>query len=222
MKFTKEQAVQEMTARVPQKDKDIDLTRTIAEIVENGLKAVGENEELELSAFCDLFEPMMTTAVGLALHEAKKAAQPLQAKIAEFEKKKTPAPAKKGDDSDDDDDPVAKLTATVNALQAELAEQKRTKSVSEKKSALAAKIAEKVKDKEWAEAILSKANITEETDVDAEVADYVELYNKTHATHTTSFTPKTPDGSGDGKPDLSALDNQLRQMRGDFGNDSSK
>ena len=86
MKFTAKQAVEALTAMIDAKDKDLDLSRTITENVENGFKMVGDNETMELADFTKLVYPFVATAAGLAHKNASTATKTLQERIAELEK----------------------------------------------------------------------------------------------------------------------------------------
>jgi hypothetical protein len=63
--------------------------------------------------------------------------------------------------------------------------------------------------------MLKEVSITEETDVEQKSKDYLALYNASHP--TSSITPRVPGAPNPDKIDLSGLDEQLKQMRGDFG-----
>lgn len=217
MKFTKEQAIQDLIAKFKVKDKDLNLDRTITQNVENVLRIVGETYEGELNDFTALVEPNVDVALGLLRHEVSSTAKSLQDKIKELEaqlNKKDPEPKQpKNEDEKTYNDLLEKLTA----LEAKIQTAETEKTLTDKKNALVAKIGESVKDKEWIDTILAKTSITAELDVEKEAKDYVEMYNKTHARRGGGFTPKSPDGNGDDKPDLSGLDDALRNFRGEFG-----
>ena len=83
MKFTKDEAVQSMTAKFADKAKGIDLARTIEEAVSNGMEMVGENSEMELDAFVAIVEKNVSSALGLARHLKTSTTSELQAKITE-------------------------------------------------------------------------------------------------------------------------------------------
>jgi hypothetical protein len=215
MKFTKEKAVEEITAKITDKDKDLDLARTVNECVENALKMVGDNEEMELNDFVSFVQPFVATAAGLAHKNAATATKTLQEKIAELEKKD---PAKT--DPKQEPEPNSEMKALLDRIEAlekdKAANEKATK-IADKRKAIASKLKELgVTDEKWVSSMLNEVSITEETDVEQKSKDYLAIYNSSH--DSTSITPKTPGAPANDKIDLSGLDTQLKQMRGDFGN----
>lgn len=177
MKFTKQQAIEALKAKVPAKDKELDLERTISEAVDNYLEFVGEESEMELNDFVEKAWKSVKSSIGLAHNENSKVAQKLKDQIAELQRKLDGKEPPKTDD-----DPALK------AMQDEIAEMKKKlaakdaeEAVTEKRKQLVAKMGESIKDKDWIEAYLSEISITAETDVEAKAKDYVAFYNKTHA-----------------------------------------
>ena len=218
MKFTKEQVVQEMNKRFA-KDKDIDLGRTISECVDNALKMVGENDSLELDSFCDMVQPLISTAVGLSRFHAKKETEPLQHTIEELKKggkdgsQQVEEPTNNA--NSDDNNALKEVLERLKKLEEENASMKRVKAIGDKRKEIASKVAELgVKDEKWINAILSEVNITEDMDVEQKSKDYVELYNKFHASIGEDVTPKSSGGKPSEKIDLSGLDEALKQLRG--------
>lgn len=216
MKFTKEQAVEELTAKITAKDKDLDLSRTINECVENALKMVGENEELELSQFVAFVQPFVSTAAGLGRKNAAVATKTLQDKIAELENQ-VKAKQETVLDKNEPNDEIKDLLSRLEKLEKDKAENEKAQRIAEKRKNLSSSIKKLgVEDSNWVDAFLSEVSITEDTDVEQKAKDYVALYNKTHLIDG-SPTPKLAGGGGTEKIDLSGLDNALKQIRGNFG-----
>lgn len=185
MKFTKQQAIEALKAKVPAKDKELDLERTISEAVENYLDFVGEESEMELNDFVEKVWKSVKSSIGLAHNENSKVAQKLKDQIAELQRK---LDGKEPPKTDGDDKPIKTDDPALKAMQAEIAEMKKKlaakdaeEAVTEKRKQLVAKMSESIKDKDWIEAYLSEISITAETDVEAKAKDYVAFYNKTHA-----------------------------------------
>lgn len=223
MKFTKEKAVEEITAKITDKDKDLDLARTVNECVENALRMVGDNEEMELKDFVAFVQPFVATAAGLAHKNAATATKTLQEKIAELEKK-DPAKTDPKQEPKKEPEPNSEMKALLDRIEAlekdKAANEKATK-IANKRKAIASKLKELgVADEKWVNSMLNEVSITEETDVEQKSKDYLAIYNSSH--DSTSITPKTPGAPANDKIDLSELDNQLRQMRGDFGTHENK
>ena len=217
MKFTKQQAVEEITAKITDKDKDLDLARTIDECVENGLKIVGENEEMELKDFVAFVQPFVATAAGLAHKNAVTATKTLQEKIAELEKNPPkPDPKPNPKPAPEPNSEMKALLDRIEALEKDKAENAKATKIADKRKEISSKLKELgVTDEKWVESMLKEVSITEETDVEQKSKDYLALYNASHP--TSSITPRVPGAPNPDKIDLSGLDEQLKQMRGDFG-----
>lgn len=217
MKFTKEQAVESITAKFTDKAKGIDLARTIDEAVSNGIEMVGENSEMELNAFVGIVEKNVSSALGLARHLKNTETQSLQEKIAELEKKVPKTEPKQ--DPKTEPEPSSEIKALldrIEALEKDKADNAKATKIAEKRNAIAAKIKELgVSDEKWVNKMLDEVSITEDTDVEKKSKDYVALYNSSHS--STSITPKVPGAPSADKIDLSGLDDALKQIRGDFG-----
>lgn len=198
MKFTKEQAIEALKAKVPAKDKELDLERTITEAVDNCLAFVGEESEMELNDFVEKAWKSVKSSIGLAHNENSKVAQKLKDQIAELQRK---IDGKEPPKTDDDkpiktDDPTLKaMLDKMSALEQKLAAKDAEATIAEKRQQLIAKMGESIKDKDWIEAYLSEISITADTDVEAKAKDYVAFYNKTH-TKGGKITPK-PAGDDD-------------------------
>jgi gas vesicle protein len=199
MKFTKEQAIEALKAKVPAKDKELDLERTITEAVDNCLAFVGEESEMELNDFVEKAWKSVKSSIGLAHNENSKVAQKLKDQIAELQRK---IDGKEPPKTGDDDKPIKTDDPALKAMQDEIAEMKKKlaakdaeEAVTKKRKQLVAKMGESIKDKDWIEAYLSEISITADTDVEAKAKDYVAFYNKTH-TKGGKITPK-PAGDDD-------------------------
>ena len=185
MKFTKQQAIEALKAKVPAKDKELDLERTITEAVDNCLAFVGEESEMELNDFVEKAWKSVKSSIGLAHNENSKVAQKLKDQIAELQRKIDGKEPPKTDDDDKSiktDDPTLKaMLDKMSALEQKLAAKDAEATIAEKRQQLIAKMGESIKDKDWIEDYLSEISITAETDVEAKAKDYVAFYNKTHA-----------------------------------------
>ena len=184
MKFTKQQAIEALKAKVPAKDKELDLERTISEAVEYYLDFVGEESEMELNDFVEKVWKSVKSSIGLTHNENSKVAQKLKDQIAELQRKldgKEPLKPDDDDDSSSSDPNIKKMQERMAEMEKKLAARETEEAVAEKRKQLVAKMGESIKDKDWIEAYLSEISITAETDVEAKAKDYVAFYNKTHA-----------------------------------------
>ena len=197
MKFTKEQAVESITAKFTDKAKGIDLKRTIDEAVSNGISMIGENSEMELDAFVGFIEKNVSSALGLARHERSTFSTDLQEQLAELKKKLEGGIPPKPDETKppikSDDPAIQKMLEDMAEMKKKIEAREAEESISEKRKQLVAKMGESIKDSDWIEAYLSEISITSETDVEAKAKDYVEFYNKTH----TKGGKSTPKSTGD-------------------------
>lgn len=199
MKFTKEQAIEALKAKVPAKDKELDLERTITEAVDNCLAFVGEESEMELNDFVEKAWKSVKSSIGLAHNENSKVAQKLKDQIAELQRKldgKEPPKPDDDDDSSSSDPNIKKMQERMAEMEKKLAARETEEAVAEKRKQLIAKMSESIKDKDWIENYLKEISITSETDVAAKAQDYVEFYNKTH-TKGGKVTPKSTDSDDD-------------------------
>lgn len=200
-KFTREQAIEALKAKVPAKDKELDLERTISEVVDNYMEMVGEDSEMELNDFVEKAFKSVKTSIGLAHNENSKVAQKLKDQIAELQAKidgKGKKTETEPDEIKSEDPAVQALLDKLNKMEAKLNEREKAQSIEEKRAQLAAKMGESIKDKDWIDAYLAEINVTEETDVEAKAQDYINFYNKTQADRgRRTSTPRAAGGSDD-------------------------
>ena len=204
MKFTKEQAIKALEAKVPAKDKELDLGRTISEAVDNSLELIGEDSEMELEDFVAKVFKQVKTSIGLTHSENSKVAQKMQSQLDELQKKIDGKSGQKKDDDDGDDGDgngnenkeIKAMMEKIAKMEEKLAAKETADTVAEKRKQLIAKMSEDIKDNEWIEGYLAEINVTADTDVEAKAKDYVAFYNKTH-TKGGKVTPKSTDGGED-------------------------
>lgn len=201
MKFTKEQAIKELEAKVPAKDKELDLGRTISEAVDNSLELIGEDSEMELEDFVAKVFKQVKTSIGLTHSENSKVAQKMQSQLDELQKKVDGKSGKKKEGDDDDDSgnenkEIKAMMEKIAKMEEKLAAKETADTVAEKRKQLIAKMSEDIKDNEWIEGFLAEINVTADTDVEAKAKDYVAFFNKTH-TKGGKVTPKSTDGGED-------------------------
>ena len=201
MKFTKEQAIKALEAKVPAKDKELDLGRTISEAVDNSLELIGEDSEMELEDFVAKVFKQVKTSIGLTHSENSKVAQKMQSQLDELQKKIDGKSGKKKEGDDDDDSgnenkEIKAMMEKIAKMEEKLAAKETADTVAEKRKQLVAKMSEDIKDNEWIEGYLAEINVTADTDVEAKAKDYVAFYNKTH-TKGGKVTPKSTDGGED-------------------------
>jgi hypothetical protein len=200
-RFTKEQAIKALEAKVPTKDKELDLGRTISEAVDNSLELIGEDSEMELEDFVAKVFKQVKTSIGLTHSENSKVAQKMQSQLDELQKKVDGKSGQKkdddnGGDSGNENKEIKAMMEKIAKMEEKLAAKETADTVAEKRKQLIAKMSEDIKDNEWIDGYLAEINVTADTDVEAKAKDYVAFYNKTH-TKGGKVTPKSTDGGED-------------------------
>lgn len=193
MKFTKEEAVKELTAKYakPRYGEPEKWSRTIDECVEHAMKLMGEESNIELSQFVESVVPFLETTAGFVLKETSGVATDFKKQIDELKKQIEEAGKKNTDENGDND----ALLKRIEALEKEKEAADNAAKISAKKSEIASKLKEKgVKDSDWVSLMLNKASLNAETDTEKEVSDYLEIYNKTHASGDDDDQPANPKG----------------------------
>lgn len=206
--FTREEAIKELEAKIPTKDKELDLGRTISEAVDNSIELIGEDSEMELNDFVEKVFKQVKTSIGLTHSENSKVATKMQSQIDELQKKVNGKNQQTDDGKGDDDNPKVKaLQEELDGIKKRFADEDRQKSIAEKRAAIIAKMAESIKDKDWINDYMSQITVTEDTDVDAKAKDYVAFYNKTQANVVKRST--TPKQTGGGDDDSASVKNTV-------------
>ena len=194
MKFTKEEARQKLTEEFAKKTENIgSWERTINENVETLFSLLGENDSLTLEDFVSKALPLLETSSGHIRKETSDLAKKYESKIKDLEKQK-PEPKK-----NENEDPVIKeLLEKVSALENKRKMEETERAVAQKRKEISDKIREGgVKNDSWIDAILKKAAITEDTDVESEAKSYVEMFNQMSAVTPPAVTPRQARGKAD-------------------------
>lgn len=218
MKFTKQDAIKELEAKIPAKDKDLDLGRTISEAVDNSIELIGEESEMELSDFVEKVLKQVKTSIGLTHSENSKVAKKMQDQLDELknkiEGKQTP-PKPKPDEIKTEDPAMQAILEKLNEMESKLKERDKEHAIADKRSQLVSKMKESIKDEDWINSYLAEISITEDMDVEAKAKDYVAFFNKTAASGVRrSTTPrKTGDGDNEDADVKSALDKAKAIMK---------
>lgn len=188
MKFTKEDAVKELTAKYASKVEKIDKwKRTIEESVDHAIKMIGESSEIELPQFVDFVIPFLDTTAGFLRKENSDLAKDFNTQIDSLknevaELKKGKGGKKETDDKGGNDDNTAELLRRIEELENENKQSKSAKTISEKKAEIKSKLKEKgVKRSDWIDLMLSESTISEDTDTEAKATSLLTMYNKMYA-----------------------------------------
>ena len=191
MKFTKEDACKDLMSKIPSAGETLQLSeRSISEQVETLLPLLA-NEETELADFVASVLPVFKTA------DANVRAS-VSAQVREYKEKHPTQEPQKPNKKQDGDDEVAKLIARITELEKKNAENEKTKTLAQRRSAIAAIMKEKgVKNGEWINDFLDAVSLEgDEFDANAKAESYVKIYNKQQSTVRPDVTPDDPTGGG--------------------------
>ena len=193
MKFTKEDAVKGLTAKLSQNVENISKwERTIRENVETLCSILGENSEIELDDFIEKAVPIFNTTAGFIRKENSDLAKTFKSEIDDL---KAQLAKPNNQNQVKPTDPNEELLKRLEALENENKRNRDELAQRETKTKLAAKMKELgIKSNKWIEGMLSKAAITADMDVEATAKDYLEIYNDFVANVTPSVTPNNPSG----------------------------
>ena len=185
MKFTKEEAGKELAAKLSKSVENIDAwDRTIRENVETLWGILGEENEIELADFVAKSLPLFNTTAGFMRKTNADLAKSYEEKI-EVLKKNQPQPSPTPN-------PNKELIERLAALEKANEEQKTKLAIDAKRQELTDKLKEKgVKDAKWINDLFGLVSVQADTDVDAEVDKYVNLYNSSRSRYNSNVTPSS-------------------------------
>lgn len=191
MKFTKEEAGKELAAKLSKSVENIDAwDRTIRENVETLWGILGEENEIELGDFVTKSLPLFNTTAGFMRKTNADLAKSYEEKI-EVLKKNQPQPSPTPD-------PNKELIERLAALEKANEEQKTKLAIETKRKELTDKLKDKgVKDAKWINDLFSLVSVQADTDVDAEVDKYVNLYNSSRSRYNSNVTPSVSQNNPD-------------------------
>ena len=187
MKFTKEEAGKEIAAKLSKSVENIGAwDRTIRENVETLWGILGEENEIELADFVAKSLPLFNTTAGFMRKTNADLAKSYEEKI-ELLKQQQPTPS-----PSPTPDPNKELIERLAALEKANEEQKTKLAIDAKRQELTDKLKEKgVKDAKWINDLFGLVSVQSDTDVDAEVDKYVNLYNSSRSRYNSNVTPSS-------------------------------
>lgn len=193
MKFTKEEAGKEIAAKLSKSVENIDAwDRTIRENVETLWGILGEENEIELGDFVTKALPLFNTTAGFMRKTNADLAKSYEEKIEQL-KKNQPIPP-----TPQTPDPNKELIERLAALEKANEEQKTKLAIDAKRKELTDKLKDKgVKDAKWINDLFSLVSVQADTDVDAEVDKYVNLYNSSRSRYNSNVTPSVSQNNPD-------------------------
>ena len=193
MKFTKEEAGKEIAAKLSKSVENIDAwDRTIRENVETLWGILGEENEIELGDFVTKSLPLFNTTAGFMRKTNADLAKSYEEKIEQL-KKNQPIPP-----TPQTPDPNKELIERLAALEKANEEQKTKLAIDAKRQELTDKLKDKgAKDAKWINDLFSLVSVQADTDVDAEVDKYVNLYNSSRSRYNSNVTPSVSQNNPD-------------------------
>ena len=193
MKFTKEEAGKEIAAKLSKSVENIDAwDRTIRENVETLWGILGEENEIELNDFVSKSLPLFNTTAGFMRKTNADLAKSYEEKIEQLKKNQPVPPTPQAPD------PNKELIERLAALEKANEEQKTKLAIETKRKELTDKLKDKgVKDAKWINDLFSLVSVQADTDVDAEVDKYVNLYNSSRSRYNSNVTPSVSQNNPD-------------------------
>ena len=193
MKFTKEEAGKELAAKLSKSVENIDAwDRTIRENVETLWGILGEENEIELGDFVTKSLPLFNTTACFMRKTNADLAKSYEERIEQL-KKNQPIPP-----TPQTPDPNKELIERLAALEKANEEQKTKLAIETKRKELTDKLKDKgVKDAKWINDLFSLVSVQADTDVDAEVDKYVNLYNSSRSRYNSNVTPSVSQNNPD-------------------------
>ena len=193
MKFTKEEAGKELAAKLSKSVENIDAwDRTIRENVETLWGILGEENEIELNDFVSKSLPLFNTTAGFMRKTNADLAKSYEEKIEQLKKNQPVPPTPQAPD------PNKELIERLAALEKANEEQKTKLAIDTKRKELTDKLKDKgVKDAKWINDLFSLVSVQADTDVDAEVDKYVNLYNSSRSRYNSNVTPSVSQNNPD-------------------------
>ena len=191
MKFTKENAYEELVKLLTAKGEKLNLSqRSINEQLET-LMPLLTDDETELNDFVTKVLPLFKTADNNVRNDVSEGIN----KYKEGNPLKTIEPSKpvietpKGEPTE--------MEKRLAAMEEKLAAAEKKERTANIKGEIVRKLKEKgVKNDDWVNALLSEVSITDDFDVDAKVESYVNLFNKLNADYNPDVTPRGTGGGG--------------------------
>lgn len=189
MKFTKEQLLDSLKAKLTTNGKRLSISeKTIKSLCDSHYELL-VNEETELDS---LVEKILPQYVSLNGNYEKDNADFIKKWEEDHpDTKPTTKNNTTNEGADDGDDRINKLLERLEVLEKANKEAQTAKIMSQKRNELLSAFKEKgIKDEKWIEKYIAKISISDETDVEKETEDALDFYNLSHV--STTRTPENP------------------------------
>lgn len=198
MKFTKEQAVEQLKGLLTEGGKTLHLSdRTINENIDDLIPLL-VNDETELSDFISKALPFVKrTNANFEKEKADfiKSYKPTQSQTIQQQQSKTPPT---------DDDALSQLQAQIQQLQDKIEREEKEKALSQVRKNFKSELKSAgIKDDKWIDTYISKIQISEDLDIKEEAKSTLELYNLSRVEIPDGTTPYKPIGGVPSKGKIS-------------------
>lgn len=191
MKFTKEEAVEKLTAALTNNGKKpLRMSARSLEGQTEDLMSLLDNDEMELDVFIEKVQPQMERFNANVGHDVSEAVKKALAGGGDPKPPTDPKP-QEGDD-------VQKLMERIAALEKERADEKLKATADQKRRELKSQLKAKNVEDDWIDGILDLVSVDETSDVAEVTTSLVERYNKMMASR--GGDPKRTPGPAAGSP----------------------
>ena len=190
MKFTKEQLLDSLKAKLTANGKHLSISeKTIKSLCDSHYELL-VNEETELDSLVEKILPQYVSLNGN--YEKDNADFIKKWKEEHPDTKPTTKGETTGNKGDEGgDDRINKLLSRLEVLEKANKEAQTAKIMSQKRNELLSAFKEKgINDEKWTEKYIAKISISDETDVEKETEDALDFYNLSHV--STTRTPDNP------------------------------
>ena len=198
MKFTKEQLLDALKAKLTANGKHLSISEKTIKSLSDSHYDLLVSEETEIS---DLVNKILPQYVSLNGNYEKDNADFIKKWKEEHPESKpnTTEPPIPNNGNGGPSEVEKKLLERLEALEKKEAEAEAARLTSVKRGELLEKFKEKgISDNKWIDAYLKKLSISKDTDIEAETADALDFYNLSHANNGGRNTPDNSGGNNNG------------------------
>lgn len=198
MKFTKEQLLDALKAKLTANGKHLSISEKTIKSLSDSHYDLLVSEETEISDLVNKILPQYVSLNGNYEKDNADFIKKWKEDHPEPNPNDTPNP-----NNDNSSEVEKKLLERLEALERKEAEAEAARLTSVKRGELLEKFKEKgISDDKWIEAYLKKLSISKDTDIEAETTDALDFYNLSHANNGGRNTPGNSGGNNNG--DISA------------------
>ena len=189
MKFTKEDAYKELVRLMTTNGEALNLSsRSINEQLEKLMPLIA-NDETELNDFVTNALPLFKTMDANVRND-------VSGGIKKYQEENPKTNATQATTGNENSTALDEMRKRLEKMESEYNSRLEKERVESTRQQIIEKLKEKgVKDKEWANSLLSEITITDDFDIDKKVESFVNLYNKSKAYVDPNLTPNGAGGT---------------------------